>query len=101
MFVSPRAVSLFPQAKAPQEGVGVISCAATGWQRFHLVSVPPAETHILGFQGGDQTFHRVSDVVPPLLLAVLLQASSAHVILESGLFVRQVPQLHWFHTSIH
>ena len=65
------------------------------------MNVAAAQHHVVGLKGGDQAFHNVSDITPPLLLAVLFQSSNANVVFEGGLLIGQVSQFHRLNSPIH
>src|SRR6266545_7838411 len=73
---------LLPQAKTPEEGVGVVAGPAAWRQPVELVDVAAPEDDVLRLERGDETTDDVLDVAPPLREAVGLQRGHSHVRLE-------------------
>ena len=65
------------------------------------MDVAAAENYVVGFKGGNQSFHHIRDVLPPFLLAKLLQTANPDIILERRFFVRQMAQFHRFEDAVH
>ena len=79
---------LLPHAKPAQERIGVVAQPATGRQLVQLLGVAPTEDHVVGVEGVDHAFHRIGDVLLPLLLAQPLQPALAQVVLV-GAFLNE------------
>ena len=65
------------------------------------MNVATADNHVFWFKCSNKAFHGISDITTPLFFAIFLQASNAQVVLKSGLFVRQMPQLERFDNAVH
>ncbi len=58
-----------PKAKATEEGIGIVSAAATLWQFGQLPGIASPQYHVVQVKGRDEASHGVIDVFSPLLLA--------------------------------
>jgi hypothetical protein len=96
-----RDLGVLPQPKSTTEGVDVVAGAATLRQLFQFVNVPAAQHDVLGFERRDQPLYNIFDIAPPLFFAVLLESPNPNVVLEGGLPVRQVSQLHGLDGAVH
>src|SRR5262249_10805424 len=89
-----------PHAEAAFERIGVVANAAPRRQLFQVLDVPAAEHDVVGLERGDEALDHITDMLPPLLLAPLLQPAVTHVVLVGALLVRKVTELHGPHDTI-
>src|SRR6266540_2907766 len=90
-----------PHANSSQKCIGVVADTATRRQLFQFLHVAAAKHYFVRFDGSNQALHHVSDITPPFFLPMLLEATNPNIVLEGGLFVRQVSQLHRLDDAIH
>jgi hypothetical protein len=91
---SPAILRVFPEAKAAEECVGVISSTATGRQVFQFLGVASPENHIIGMESVNESGHTVLYIALPRFLAKALHAPNAEVVFVSSLFVGKVAKFH-------
>ena len=58
-------IAALPQAKASEEGIGIVAPPATLGQLFQFLDLAPSQNHFIGFEGGDQARHYVRDILSP------------------------------------
>jgi hypothetical protein len=90
-----------PQREPSAERIGVVAGAATGRELFQFPHVASSENDVVGFEGGDEAGHHVSDALAPFLLAQPLQSLDPDMILVGGPLVRKVAELHGLDDAIH
>src|SRR5439155_15380271 len=90
-----------PNSESSNKCIGVVADTAACRQLFQFFHVASAEHHFVRFDRSDQALDHVSDVASPFFLPMLLEAANPDVVLEGGLLVRQVAQLHRLDNAIH
>jgi len=90
-----------PQREPSAERIGAVAGAATGRELFQFPDVASSENDVVGFEGGDEAGHHVSDALAPFLLAQPLQSLDPDMILVGGPLVRKVAELHGLDDAIH
>jgi len=90
-----------PQTEPAEKGIVVVARPAAGWQNFKFMNIAASENYVIGFKGGNQSFHDIRDVLLPFDLPMLFQTANSDIILERRLFVRQVAQFHRFEDAFH
>src|SRR5277367_2537467 len=100
-FVLVKLSGFLPEAKPSEKRVGIIARAAAGWKDFQSFDISTTKHHLVGLDGRSQSLNDIDHITPPFRFAVLFQSTNADVILESGILVRQVAQLHWLHQATH
>src|SRR5262249_24882225 len=89
-----------PQPKSAEKRIGIVACTRMWRKRLELADVAAANNDVIGLERRNQPRHDVGDVTTPFLLAVALQAGTPHVVLEGGLLVGQMAELHRLHDAI-
>src|SRR5688500_16732103 len=98
----PRLVRLrFPEAKSPEERVGIGTRPSPRRQRFQFLDVPATAYHLVGFEDRDQVRDDLLDVTLPFLAPQSLKASGPYIMFERAFLVAKPAKLQRFHNPVH
>ena len=59
----------FPHTKSTNEGIGIVSCPATGREFLEIFGITSTDYDIVHLKGGSQPVDAERDMFPPLLFA--------------------------------
>ena len=83
-----------PEAKASEEGVGILANSATGRHLFQFLDVASPKDHVVRMESIDKSGHAVRHMASPFPLPESLQSPQPNVIFVGPILVREVPEPH-------